>query len=58
MKRRNATGQGVVEYSGAIIVATVLVAVALTTGTSGLSNLFINIVDTVQNVLMDHLGSL
>ncbi|HEY9685879.1 MAG TPA: hypothetical protein V6C52_02765 [Coleofasciculaceae cyanobacterium] len=50
-----AVGQGVVEYSGAVIVAVLLVASAMGGGVDGLSNLFAEIITATHNLLGGHL---
>lgn len=58
MRNSKHQGQGVIEYTGALIIATVLVVAVMTTGVDGLTNLFINIVDSIQHLLMGKVNSL
>lgn len=46
---RGVKGQGVVEYAGAIVVATVLIAGVLTIVPTQLTTLYTTIMDSVQN---------
>lgn len=47
-KRGNKQGQGVIEYAGALVIAAVLVAAVLAVGPTGISNLFTDILNSVQ----------
>jgi Flp pilus assembly pilin Flp len=42
-------GQGVIEYAGALVIAAVLVAATLAIGPTGITNLFTDIMDSVQS---------
>jgi Flp pilus assembly pilin Flp len=42
-------GQGVIEYAGALVIAAVLVAATLAIGPTGISNLFTDIMNSVQS---------
>jgi len=53
--KNRSKGQGVVEYCGALIAATVLVAVAMGNGVNGLSGIFDTIFQSVQAILSGHL---
>jgi len=49
MKQMKQKGQGVIEYAGALVIAAVLVAAVLTIGPTGISDLFTQILDSVQS---------
>jgi hypothetical protein len=53
--RSRVAGQGVVEYSGAVIVAVLLVASAMGGGVDGLSHIFAEIITAAHNLLGGHL---
>ena len=42
-------GQGVIEYAGALVIAAVLVAAVLAIGPTGITNLFTDILNSVQS---------
>jgi hypothetical protein len=42
-------GQGVIEYAGALVIAAVLVAATLAIGPTGITNLFTDIMNSVQS---------
>ena len=46
--RKASRGQGVIEYAGALVVASCLVAAVIAVGPQGISNLFTNILTQVQ----------
>lgn len=48
LKSRKQKGQGVIEYAGALVIAAVLVAAVLAIGPTGITNLFTNILNSVQ----------
>lgn len=48
LRNRKARGQGVIEYAGALVVASCLVAAVIAVGPQGISNLFTNILTQVQ----------
>lgn len=48
LKSRKQKGQGVIEYAGALVIAAVLVAAVLAVGPTGITNLFTNILNSVQ----------
>jgi len=56
--QRAERGQGVIEYAGALVIATVLVATVLTVGPGAISGLFTNIVTTVQSFFSGKLAAL
>ena len=51
-------GQGVVEYAGALVIATVLIVGVMGFAPEGLAGVFSNIYDTVSNVINAALASL
>jgi Flp pilus assembly pilin Flp len=46
---KKSKGQGVIEYAGALVIAAVLVAAVLAVGPDGISTLFTDILNTVQD---------
>jgi hypothetical protein len=46
--RKASKGQGVIEYAGALVVAAALVAAVISVGPQGISNLFTDILQSVQ----------
>ncbi len=50
-------GQGVIEYAGALVIAAVLVAAVLAIGPTGISNLFTDILNSVQSYFTGQLPS-
>lgn len=50
-------GQGVIEYAGALVIAAVLVAAVLAIGPTGISNLFNDIMNSVQSYFTGQLPS-
>ena len=48
LKATKSKGQGVIEYAGALVIAAVLVAAVLAIGPTGISNLFTDILNSVQ----------
>ena len=55
MQRNNENGQGIVEYSGALVVSTLLVAVALAANFSSLSGLFDTVIGRIAEILINTL---
>lgn len=49
-------GQGVIEYAGALVIASVLVAAILAVGPDGISGLFENILTQVQTYFEGKVG--
>jgi hypothetical protein len=49
LKATKSKGQGVIEYAGALVIAAVLVAAVLAIGPTGISNLFTDILNSVQS---------
>ncbi|MCE3236043.1 MAG: hypothetical protein K0Q50_2223 [Vampirovibrio sp.] len=54
---RKQKGQGVIEYAGALVIAAVLVAAVLAIGPEGITNLFTEIMTSVQGYLTGQLES-
>jgi len=54
---RKHKGQGVIEYAGALVIAAVLVAAVLAIGPTGISNLFTDILNSVQSYFTGQLPS-
>jgi hypothetical protein len=54
--RSKCKGQGIIEYSGALVLAAALVAAVMSAGVDGLTNLFVGIVDSVGAMLKGFLG--
>ena len=54
-KRARQTGQGVIEYAGALVVAAVMVAAVLAIGPKGITTLFTNILNSVQTYMTGQL---
>lgn len=50
-------GQGVIEYAGALVIASVLVAAVLLVGPDGIENLFNTILTSVQSYFTGQLPS-
>jgi hypothetical protein len=50
-------GQGVIEYAGALVIAAVLVAAVLAIGPTGITNLFTDIMNSVQSYFTGQLPS-
>lgn len=48
-KRKAQKGQGVIEYAGALVIAAVLVAAVIGVGPDALTNLFTQILTSVQS---------
>lgn len=55
MRRICEKGQGVIEYGGALIVATVMVAGTLTVGVDGMNGIFTAILDSVGTMLLSYI---
>ncbi len=55
MERICEKGQGVIEYGGALIVATVMVAGTLTVGVDGMNGIFTAILDSVGAMLLSYI---
>jgi hypothetical protein len=51
-------GQGVIEYAGAIVAASMLVAVVMTVGPAGVGELFSDVLAGAQQLLNGSLDSL
>jgi Flp pilus assembly pilin Flp len=49
LNKKAQKGQGVIEYAGALVIAAVLVAAVLAIGPTGITNLFTDILDSVQS---------
>lgn len=49
MMKKAKKGQGVIEYAGALVIAAVLVAAVIGLGPDAISDLFTNILDSVQD---------
>ena len=58
LKRKAASGQGVVEYAGALVVATILVAALVTFANAGGISTTITAVSTFMTTLAGKVGSL
>jgi hypothetical protein len=50
-------GQGVIEYAGALVIAAVLVSATLAIGPTGITNLFTDIMNSVQSYFTGQLPS-
>jgi hypothetical protein len=48
-KTKKQKGQGVIEYAGALVIAAVLVAAVLAIGPDGITTLFTDILNSVQD---------
>ena len=57
MIKRKHRGQGLVEYCGALVVATVLVAVVMGTGTDRMVGLFSTVVTATGNMIQSYIPS-
>jgi Flp pilus assembly pilin Flp len=49
LNKKAQKGQGVIEYAGALVIAAVLVAAVLAIGPTGITNLFTDILNSVQS---------
>lgn len=49
LAKKGQKGQGVIEYAGALVIAAVLVAAVLAIGPTGITNLFTDILNSVQS---------
>ena len=56
--RKKQSGQGIIEYAGAIVAAATLVAVVLSAGPDGISQLFTNVLDSTQAMLNGHIAGI
>lgn len=54
---RKQPGQGIVEYTGALVIAAILVATAMSGGVSGLSGIFSTIITAAQSMLQGFIPS-
>jgi len=57
LNKKALKGQGVIEYAGALVIAAVLVAAVLAIGPTGITNLFTDILDSVQSYFTGQLPS-
>lgn len=57
LNKKAQKGQGVIEYAGALVIAAVLVAAVLAIGPTGITNLFTDILDSVQSYFTGQLPS-
>ncbi len=55
--KKGQKGQGVIEYAGALVIAAGLVAAVLAIGPTGISNLFTDIMNSVQSYFTGQLPS-
>ncbi len=57
-ERGRQPGQGIIEYAGALVMATLIVASILAFGVDGMVEIFNTVIETVQALLIDVLNSL
>ena len=55
--RKAAHGQAIIEYSGALVIATTLVALVLVIFPTPFTDFFFEIIDTAFTLFMDTLGA-
>ena len=56
--RKQVKGQGVIEYAGALVIASALVATVLAVGPEGMSDLFENILAAANDVFTSNLSEI
>jgi hypothetical protein len=56
--RKKRHGQGVIEYAGALILATVLVSGAIAIASPGFSSMFSNVLTQASTMLVNHINGL
>ncbi len=54
----SSSGQGIIEYAGALVVATLIVSGMMTIGPDGMAGVFMTVVETVESTITDVLSVL